>query len=77
MWILQTYIKCSGRKMNIYEKSLEELKKYLRETNKIPSEKKWNHYAVENKLLSSKSIEYIYGGKFNKMCRKLIRKKQR
>lgn len=62
--------------MDIYAKSLKELKEYLRKNNKIPSEKIWNSYAVEKKLLSSKTIEYIYGGKFNKICRKLIRKKQ-
>mgnify|MGYP004475902747 CR=1 FL=1 len=61
--------------VNIYEKSVETLKKCLQEKKKILSENEWNHYAVKNGLLSSKSIEYIYGSKFNKMCRKLIRKK--
>ena len=59
-----------------YEKSLEEIKKYLKREKKIPSEKRWNRYAYENNLLSSKTLEYLYGLRFNKMCRKLIKKKQ-
>lgn len=59
-----------------YEKSLDELKKYLKREKKIPSEKRWNKYAYENNLLSSKTLEYLYGLRFNKMCRKLIKKKQ-
>lgn len=59
-----------------YEKSLDELKKYLKTEKKIPSEKRWNRYAYENNLLSSKTLEYLYGLRFNKMCRKLIKKKQ-
>ena len=59
-----------------YEKSLDELKKYLKRDKKIPSEKRWNRYAYENNLLSSKTLEYLYGLRFNKMCRKLIKKKQ-
>lgn len=59
-----------------YEKSLDELKKYLKREKKIPSEKRWNRYAYENNLLSSKTLEYLYGLRFNKMCRKLIKKKQ-
>ena len=56
-----------------YEKSLDELKKYLKREKKIPSEKRWNRYAYENNLLSSKTLEYLYGLRFNKMCRKLIK----
>lgn len=63
------------KKMNkYYEKSMEELKLYLKVTKIIPSESQWNHYAMEEKLLSSKSLEYLAGMKFNKMCRKLIKK---
>ena len=60
--------------MNEYYKSLEELKLYLKIVKKIPSEKEWNRYAVVEKLLSSKSIEYGYGKRFNQMCRKLSKK---
>ena len=59
-----------------YEKSLDELKKYLKREKKIPSQKRWNRYAYENNLLSSKTLEYLYGLRFNKMCRKLIKKTQ-
>ena len=57
--------------MNIYEKSLKELKLYMKVIKKIPSEKQWNRYALSEKLLSSKSIEYGYGLRFNQMCRNL------
>ena len=59
-----------------YEKSQDKKKKYLKREKKIPSEKRWNRYAYENNLLSSKTLEYLYGLRFNKMCRKLIKKKQ-
>lgn len=60
-----------------YEKSLDELKKYLKKEKKIPSEKVWNRYAYENNLLSSKTMEYLYGLRFNKMCREINRKKKK
>lgn len=57
-----------------YKKSINELKLYMKTINIIPSEKQWNNYAKEEKLLSSKSMEYYSGIKFNKMCRKMIKK---
>ncbi len=54
-----------------YKKSISELELYMKVTNEIPSEKNWNNYAKEEKLLSSKSMEYFSGIKFNKMCRKM------
>lgn len=59
--------------MEKYEESLEELKLYLHVVKIIPNEKEWNRYAEMQKLFTSKSIEYIYGTKFNKLCRKLIK----
>lgn len=59
--------------MENYDKSFQELKNYLKTTNSIPSEQKWNKYCIEQNLLSSKSMEYMYGKKFNKMCRELIK----
>lgn len=56
-----------------YEKGLEKLKQYLEVVNNIPSEEQWNRYAFQERLLSSKSLEYVYGHKFNVMCRRLIR----
>lgn len=57
-----------------YERSLEYLKLYLKVTKTIPNEKEWNKYALLEQLLSSKSLEFLYGCKFNVMCRKLIKK---
>ena len=59
--------------MQIYDKSLEELKLYLKVLNIIPNERDWNRYAKEENVLSSKTLEYFYGENFNKMCRKLIK----
>lgn len=64
-------------KMINYEKSFDELKRYLKKEKKIPSEKVWNRYAYENGLLSSKTMEYVYGVRFNKMCREMNRKKKK
>lgn len=59
--------------MRNYDRSLEELKLYLKIVKKIPNERQWNKYAVIQNVLSSKSLEYEYGGNFNNMCRKLIK----
>ena len=56
-----------------YEKSLNELKLYLKIIKEIPNETVWNRYAQSQEILSSKSLEYKYGSKFNKMCRELIK----
>lgn len=63
--------------MLYYEHSLEELIKYIKKEKRIPSEKVWNRYAYEKNLLSSKTLEYLYGLRFNKMCRELNRKKKK
>ena len=57
-----------------YERSVEVLKLYMKITKQRPSERQWNKYARIENLLSRKSIEYLSGIKFNKMCRKLIKK---
>ena len=59
--------------LEIYEKSLNELKKYLKTNNIIPSGKQWNKYCLKRNLLCSKSLEYMYGEGFNRMCRNLIK----
>lgn len=58
-------------KFNYYEKSIEFLKKYIQLTEQNPSESKWNEYAIKEKYLSSKSMGYISGIGFNKLCRKI------
>lgn len=57
-----------------YAEGIEKLKLYIKITNTIPSEKAWNSYAMQENLLSSKSLEYFNGTKFNKLCRKIMKK---
>lgn len=57
-----------------YIKSMDALKLYIKVTKRVPSEEQWNNYAVQEKFLSSKSLEYYNGIKFNKLCRKIIKK---
>lgn len=58
-----------------YKKSMELLFLYIKITKNIPSESEWNKYAIEENLLSSKSLAYCNGIKFNKLCRKLMKKR--
>lgn len=58
-----------------YAKSLEALNLYIKIIKTVPSEEQWNNYAVQESLLSSKTLEYYSGIKFNKLCRKLIKRK--
>ena len=45
---------------------------YMNITRLIPSEKEWNRFAMEEKILSSHYIQYFSQSGFNKLCRKLI-----
>lgn len=58
-----------------YKESMDSLRLYIKITKTIPSETQWNNYAVQEKLLSSKSIEYYSGYKFNRLCRKIMKYK--
>ena len=58
-------------KKNHYVESMSALVSYLKNNEKNPNENKWNHYAVENDYLSSKSIGYLSQINFNTLCRKL------
>ena len=62
-----------NKKKNIYEESIIGLKKYLEEEKKVPNETKWNAQAIEFGYLSSKSIGFLSGHGFNKLCRNLIK----
>jgi hypothetical protein len=42
-----------------YEKSLDGLKKFIKDNNHEPNKKEWNTYAKENNFLSSESMKYI------------------
>lgn len=58
------------------QKSINALKLYIKTVKTIPSEHEWNKYANQEKLLSSKSLAYLYQIKFNKLCRS-IRKRRK
>ena len=60
-----------------YKKSMQHLRLYLKVTKIIPTENQWNTYAKNEKLLSSKSLEYFSHTKFNRMCRKLSKEVSR
>lgn len=59
-----------------YEKSIQALQLYIKVVKNVPSEYQWNKYAIQEKLLCSKSIEYYSGKKFNKLCRKIMKKRK-
>ena len=54
-----------------YEKSISGLQKYFKIYKRIPGIEEWNKYAYENNYLSSESIRYISGLKFQRWCRKI------
>ena len=56
-----------------YDQSIQALQLYMNITKLIPSEKEWNRFAMEEKLLSSQSIQYLSQRGFNKLCRKLTK----
>ena len=58
-------------KKDYYVESMSALVSYLKNNVENPNENKWNHYAVENDYLSSKSIGYLSKINFNTLCRKL------
>lgn len=49
--------------MNIYKKSIE----YLKKQNKYFTKSQWNKIAIENNLLSAKTIEYFSGKTLKKL----------
>lgn len=59
---------------NYYEKSIDALIGYMKNNEQNPSQKKWDEFAIYNKYLSSKTIGYISGIGFNKLCRNLRKK---
>ena len=61
----------SKKIQSYYNKSIEALIKYMKNSNTNPNENCWNKYALKNNYLSSKSIGYIYGDGFNTLCRKI------
>ena len=56
-----------------YEKSMEELRKYICEKKEVPTEKIWNQYAIEKGYLTSQTIGYLEGMKFPDLCKKIYK----
>ncbi len=57
-----------------YQKSVEILTQYIKETKTMPTEKAWNKIATENNILTSRTLGYIYGGRFADLCRSIFEK---
>ena len=64
-------LKSKRPKKDYYVESMSALMAYLKNNEENPNENTWNHYAVENEYLSSKTIGYLSKIKFNTLCRKL------
>ena len=58
-------------KKNYYDESIYALIEYMKNNEKNPSEKRWDKIAISNEYLSSKTIGYVSGIGFNKLCRNL------
>ena len=54
-----------------YIQSKKALTAYILNHEINPSEKKWNKLAIQNNFLSSKTLGYIEGIGFNKLCKKI------
>lgn len=54
-----------------YTESINALIEYMKEYERNPNEKQWDKYAIQNKLLSSKTIGYLSEIGFNTLCRNL------
>lgn len=60
-----------------YQKSIEELTKYIKENKLIPTEKVWNKLAFKNENLTSQSLSYLSGMKFSDLCKELYQNIQK
>ena len=54
-----------------YRKTVDALKQYIKENKKIPTEKVWNKIAAEKELLTSQTLSYLSGTKFQNLCEEL------
>ena len=70
-------LKSDKELMLMYYITIEALEQYIKTTGKRPNERTWNRYAVENNYLSGETIGYICGIGFNKLCRILIKNKNK
>ena len=59
------------QEINYYDVTIYALIQYMKKNEKNPSEKSWDRIATKDKYLSSKTIGYISGLGFNKLCRNL------
>ena len=59
------------QRRNYYDETIYALIQYMKNNEKNPSEKKWDEVARKEEYLSSKTIGYVSGIGFNKLCRNL------
>ena len=64
-------IKLKKCTIDSYKNSKQELINYIYINDKNPSEKIWNEIAINKNLLSSKTLGYIEGAGFNKLCKNI------
>ncbi len=60
-----------------YKKTVDALKQYIKENKKIPTEKVWNKIAAEKELLTSQTLSYLSGTKFQNLCEELNQNTQK
>lgn len=60
--------------MKYYKTSVKELRNTICRNNKTITEVDWNRIAKENNYLSSETIGYISKTKFNKLCKKILKR---
>lgn len=72
--IVQNNIYKDNTKTNYYDKTVDVLTKYMEENEKNPTEKLWDEIAIREKCLSSKTLGFVSGIGFNKLCRNLRKK---
>ena len=62
--------------MNYYKVSIKELRNTIYKNNRTITEIDWNRIANENNYLSSDTIGYVSKTRFNKLCKKILRRIQ-
>lgn len=68
---IKNVIEEKEKRRNYYYETMYALVQYMKNNEKNPSESRWNEIAIKEKYLSSKTIGYVSGIGFNKLCRNL------
>lgn len=71
LYYKKSIIKIKENRKDYYTESVNALIEYMKKYEKNPNEKQWNHYAIKNEYLSSKTIGYLSEMGFNTFCRNL------